>query len=534
MSSASEAVQSAEERPAKLSSEKKAGDGDTLGTPIRYPNAFRTTAITTGVACALFATIVATAIPKITDEFGGIDLVGWYESSFFILLACFQPFWGKTYQYFPLKYTFMLAVFIFEVGSLVAGIAPSSSALIIGRAITGIGGAGIATGGYAILSVVVRPELRPVFTGAVTTVYSLANVMGPIIGGLFAEHITWRWCFYISLPIGGTSAIIIFLLFSTPSAHREKEKVPLIEKLSQLDPIGILLALGSLLCFARAFQVGGITMAWNSSEVIGLLVGFGVCLILFLVSQRLLDDRAMMVARLLRTRSVVVGMAYGFFLESAFYTLLYALPIYFQAVGDVSPAQAGLRNLPLLIACGIGSMSAGILASKYRHFIPLMVWAAGGGCIGTGLIYTLGAKSSSSYYIGYQVLAGLAYGTGLPLAIIVGQGYATLEDIPAATAMLLFTFCYGSSLALVAAQSILGNVVISQLRVTAPSIDPASVIRVGASEVASQFPADLVPLIVEAYLSGLRKGYLMLIALAGAATITAFFYRWEKLRIVDK
>jgi MFS family permease len=288
---------------------------------------------------------------------------------------------------------------------------------------------------------VVRSEIRPVFTGAVTTVYSLANVMGPIIGGLFAEHITWRWCFYISLPIGGTSAIIIFFFFSTPSAQREKEKVPLIEKLSQLDPIGILLALGSLLCFARAFQVGGITKAWNSSEVIGLLVGFGVCLILFLVSQRLLDDRAMMVARLLRTRSVVVGMTYGFFLEGAFYTLLYALPIYFQAVGDVSPAQAGLRNLPLLIACGIGSMAAGILASKYRHVIPLMVWAAGGGCIGTGLIYTLGAKSSSSYYIGYQVLAGLAYGTGLPLAIIVGQGYATLEDIPAATAMLLCKFC---------------------------------------------------------------------------------------------
>jgi MFS family permease len=287
------------------------------------------------------------------------------------------------------------------------------------------------------LTVVARAEVRPIFTGFVTTIFSLANVMGPIFGGLFAEHITWRWCFYISLPIGGTSAIIIFFLFSTPGTSRAREKATLKEKLSQLDPIGILLALGSLLCFARALQVGGVTQAWNSPEVIGLLVGFAACLLLLLISQRLLGDHAMMVSRLLRTRSVVVGMTYGFFLEGAFYTLLYALPIYFQAVGHVSPAEAGVRNLPLLISCGIGSMAAGILASKYRHHIPLMVWAAGGGCIGTGLIYTLGADSPSSYYIGYQVLAGLAYGTGLPLAIIVGQGYATTEDIPAATAMLL-------------------------------------------------------------------------------------------------
>ncbi|KAI9750498.1 MAG: hypothetical protein M4579_006448 [Chaenotheca gracillima] len=496
-----------------------------------YPNVFRRAAIVLGVALAIFLTIVATAIPRITDTFSGIDLVGWYGAAFFITLACFHPFWGKAYQYFPLKYTFMLAVFIFEVGSLLAGVAPSSTVLIIGRAITGVGGAGIATGGYAILTVIVRPELRPIFTGLVTTVYSIANVIGPIMGGAFAEHATWRWCFYINLPFGGTSALIIMLFFRSSKTIRPKQRASMKEKLSQLDPIGITLALGSLVCFARAFQVAGITKPWNSSEVIGLLVGYFVIVLTFLLSQTFLDDRAMMVKKLLRKRIVLVGMIYGFFHEGAFYTLLYALPIYFQVVGGVSPAEAGLRNLPLLLSCGLGSLAAGLLISRFKHFIPLMIWASGGGCIGTGLIYTLGVTSPSSQWIGYQVLAGLAYGTGLPLAIIVGQAESTPEDIPSTTAMLLFTFCYGSSLALAAAQSLLDNILLEKLPYLAPSVDPQAVIRAGASSISSSFPPDAVPGIVQAYLSGLRAIYIMIIALAGTATFAAMANKWGKLKL---
>lgn len=321
--------------------------------------------------------------------------------------------------------------------NLIKGIAPSSTVLIIGRAITGVGGAGIATGGYAILTVVVQPELRPIFTGLVTTVYSIANVIGPIMGGAFAEQATWRWCFYVNLPFGGTTALVIFLFFKSPKNPRPKELAPFKEKLSHLDPVGILLALGALICFARALQVGGITESWTSSEVIGLLVGFAVMTIAFVLSQKLLDDRAMMVKKILKTRIVVVGMVYGFLHEGAFFTLLYALPIYFQAVSGVSPAEAGVRNLPLLLSCGIGSFAAGLLISRFKHFIPLMIWASGGGCIGAGLIYTLDVNSPSSQWIGYQVLAGLAFGSGLPLAIIAGQARCLPEDLPSTTAMLL-------------------------------------------------------------------------------------------------
>ena len=287
------------------------------------------------------------------------------------------------------------------------------------------------------MTVIIQPEQRPIFTGLVNTVYSVANVIGPILGGTFAEHTTWRWCFYVSLPIGGTAGLVIFLFFRSPKTVRPKELAPLREKFSHLDPAGLFLALGALICFARAFQIAGISKRWDSSEVIGLLVGFAAMTSIFIASQNLLDDRAMMVKKILKVRIVIVGMVYGFLHEGAFITVLYALPIFFQAVSGVSPGQAGVRNLPFLLSCGTGSLAAGLLVSRFKHFVPLMVWASGGACIGTGLIFTLDVHSPASQWIGYQVLAGLAFGTGLPLAMIGGQARALPEDLPSITAMLL-------------------------------------------------------------------------------------------------
>ena len=282
-----------------------------------------------------------------------------------------------------------------------------------------------------------QPELRPIFTGLVTTVYSIANVVGPLIGGVFAEKATWRWCFYINLPVGATSGLTIWLFFKTPKTVRPKQLAPLREKLSHLDLIGTVLALGTLISFARALEVAGIILPWNSAQVIGLLVGVVLLTLAFITSQYLFRDRAMIVRKLLTTRVIAVGMLYGFLHEGAFFTLLYALPLYFQTVNGVSPAEAGIRNLPLLLSCGLGSLAAGVLVSRFKYVIPLMLWASGGGAIGTGLVYTLQLDSTPAQWIGYQVLAGLAFGTGLPLAIIAGQAGSKAEDIPSATGMLL-------------------------------------------------------------------------------------------------
>jgi MFS family permease len=153
-------------------------------------------------------TIVATAIPKITDEFHGLDKQAWYGSAFFLTSGSFQASWGKAYKYLPLKWTFLTAIMIFEIGSLLCGIAPNSDTLIIGRAVAGVGCAGMGTGGYTIIAFLVEPSKRPTYTGIMGFSYCIASVIGPLVGGAITSNTTWRWCFYINLPVGAVSVVL--------------------------------------------------------------------------------------------------------------------------------------------------------------------------------------------------------------------------------------------------------------------------------------------------------------------------------------
>jgi predicted MFS family arabinose efflux permease len=164
-----------------------------------YPSAFPLAMIVVALVASIFLvaldmTIVATAIPRITDQFHSLDQVGWYGSAFFLTLGSFQATWGKLYKYFPLKISFLASIFIFEIGSLICAVSNNSTTLIVGRAVAGMGGAGIASGSYTIIAFSARPKHRPAFTGVMGATFGCASVIGPLLGGVFTDNLTWRWC----------------------------------------------------------------------------------------------------------------------------------------------------------------------------------------------------------------------------------------------------------------------------------------------------------------------------------------------------
>jgi MFS family permease len=136
---------------------------------------------------------VGTAIPRITDDFHTLESVSWYGSAYFMTFGGFQSFWGKVFRYYPLKTSYLITLFIFELGSLICGLAKDPATLVVGRAIAGVGGAGIATGSFTILAFAVRPKTRPQFMGMVGATYGISAVVGPLLGGVFTDKASWRW-----------------------------------------------------------------------------------------------------------------------------------------------------------------------------------------------------------------------------------------------------------------------------------------------------------------------------------------------------
>lgn len=386
-------------------------------------------------------TIVGTAIPKITNDFGGLEDVAWYGSAYFLCFGGFQSAFGKAFKYFPLKETFLISVFIFEVGSLLCGVAPNSTAFIIGRAIAGFGGAGIAIGGTVILAFVSEPKKRPMFMGLVGVTYTIAAIVGPLLGGAFSDRVTWRWCFYINLPVGGVAIPLMYVFFQTPK-HAKPVDAPLKEKLLQMDPVGCALAMGAIISYLLALQYAGITHAWNSSVVIGLLVG---CVAIFVAMgfwEVYQGEYAMLPVRLITKRSIWAPGSVQFFFAGCYFLLLYYLPIYFQSIKGKTAIESGVANLPLVVAGCLAILSGGIAVTTTRHATPFSVIFAAVTTVGCGLLYTLDIDTSTAKWIGYQILLGVGIAFPFQNGLNIAQAWSTPEDMSTTTSTLYCTFLY--------------------------------------------------------------------------------------------
>ncbi|CVK97620.1 related to major facilitator (MFS1) transporter [Fusarium mangiferae] len=474
------------------------------------------------------STIVATAVPKITDQFGRLQDISWYGSAYFLTLGAFQSLWGKIYKFFPLKTSFLASIFIFELGSLISAVARNSMTVIVGRAIAGLGASGVAPGVYTIPAFIAAPEKRATYTGFIGLSYGIAAVAGPLIGGGLTDGASWRWCFYINLPIGGLAILVIFLTFKTPAGVKVVDAT-LKEKLLQMDFIGTALVMGASLSLLLALQYGGVTHAWNSSVVIGLLVGFVLMIITLIAVEFWLGERAMLTPRLIGQRTVWVNAIWSFFFAGSYFITLYYLPIYFQSIDNQSPIGSGVRNIPLIALFSVATFASGKAITKTGTAAPYLVVSSIIVTIASGLFYTLDIGTSTGKWVGYQILAGFGYGVGLQVPVVISQAFATPSDMAPVTSIIIFSRTIGGTFLITAAQSGFINQIIHKLSSTAPTIDPALVTETGATTLRQKFSGAELNSILHAYAWGIKVAFAITIAACGITVITSLFTKWTNI-----
>ncbi|QDS67491.1 hypothetical protein FKW77_001319 [Venturia effusa] len=511
-------------------------DGHESDDESHYPKGFKLALISVALCLSVFCmaldnTIIATAIPRITDQFHALEDVGWYASAYLLTTCAFQLFFGKLYTFYSIKWVYLTALLIFEIGSVVCGAAPNSTALIVGRAVAGLGSAGIFSGAILIVAHTVPLRQRPTYTGMIGAMYGIASVAGPLMGGAFTDKLTWRWCFYINLPFGLVTAVFIFFFFSSPKSAKKSSAVGWKAQAAQMDPLGTVVFMLAVICLLLALQWGGTKYAWGNGRIIALFVVFAVLISVFVGIQIHLQENATVPPRVFVNRNIWGSAFFGAMLGGSFFVLVYYIPIWFQAIKGASAVKSGIMNLPMILGLVLVSMIVGGAISVVGYYTPFMYASVVLMSIGAGLLTTFQPNTGHAKWIGYQLIFGAGIGAGMQQTLIAAQTALPLSDVPVGTAIMMFAQTLGGALMVSVGQNVFQNQLLKNLSTALPaSLDAKIVIAAGATQFQKAIPKEYLTKAVLAYNDALTQTWYVAVALAAISGLGAAVVQWKSVK----
>ncbi|KAJ3519886.1 hypothetical protein NM208_g13944 [Fusarium decemcellulare] len=455
--------------------------------------------------------IIVTAIPRITSDFHSLQDIGWYGSSYNLASAALQPLSGKLYTYFKSKPLFLGFLFIFELGCLICGLAQSSIMLIIGRTIAGIGGSGIQNGALTMIAASVPLNKRPSLVGLLMGGAQLGLVIGPLVGGAFTEYTTWRWCFYINLPIGAVCTVLMFLVH-VPDRRVRTSHTAIQILTSKLDFTGFLIFAPCTVMFLLALQWGRyrlrLELGDNHRTLLWRRCSFAHLYLLGASSRRRRHDPS-------TSRSD----------ETSLDSMPDAI-----SIKEASPFTSGVNMLPSILPQLASAVLSGGLAQKVGYYLPFASLSAAISAIANGLLSTMSPHTSTAKWAGYQVLAGVGRGMGMQMPIIAVQAHTSAEVTSVATAVLVFSQVFGGAVFVSVANVIFNNKLHDELVSRLPHIDVDAVIDAGATGLRQVVSGEDLPQALEAYSEGVSATFLLAVGASCAMFISSFGIGWKDIR----
>jgi MFS family permease len=429
---------------------------------------------------------------------------------------------------------FLSAIALFEIGSAVCGAAPNSTSFIVGRAIAGLGSCGIFSGAIVLIANSVPLQRRPMLTGFLGAVFGISSVVAPLMGGAFTDRVSWRWCFYINLPIGAVAVVIIVIILKASPPPNPSSASTIGERFAQLDPLGTLCFLPGVVCLLLALQWGGSKYAWDNGRIIVLFVLFGVLIIAFVAIQIWKQDTATVPPRIIMQRSVAAGAFYAVCVGGAMMMFVYYLPVWFQAIKGVSAVKSGIMNLPIVLSLVVATIIAGTCVTRMGYYTPFLYASTVITSIGAGLLTTFTTTTDHQKWIGYQVLYGFGLGLGMQQPSVAAQTVLAKKDIPTGASLMMLSQSLGGAIFLSVGETVFTNSLITHLQQAVPSQNGSDfaqlVVNAGATNLRNIIDPKFLPLALKAYNAAITKTFTVGLCLCCISLLGAVAVEWKSVK----